>query len=166
VFVQADGEHVAVVEYGAKNLRISVGQSSHLVSGEMRENGRIDVVIDGQRVAATVIDYRGHAHLFLEGKSCVFAYVDPLEKAAEGHSAESSLRAPMPGRIIAQSVQPGEPIEKGAPLMVLEAMKMECTIYAPAAGRVESFHFAVGDQVTEGAELLHFDRGETQADEN
>ena len=40
--------------------------------------------------------------------------------------------------------------------MVLEAMKMECTIYAPAAGRVEAFHFSPGDQVTEGAELLKF----------
>ncbi len=71
----------------------------------------------------------------------------------------------MPGRVIAQSVQPGERVEKGAPLMVLEAMKMECTIHAPVAGKVGAFHFAVGDQVTEGAELLRFDRSETQAKE-
>ena len=67
----------------------------------------------------------------------------------------------MPGRVIAQTAREGELVEKGAPLMVLEAMKMECTIYAPAAGRVASFHFAVGDQVTEGTELLHFDREDT-----
>ena len=85
--------------------------------------------------------------------------------AAEGHSTESSLRAPMPGRVIAQSVQPRERVEKGAPLMVLEAMKMECTIHAPAAGRVESYHFTVGDQVTEGAELLHFEREPSPAQE-
>jgi 3-methylcrotonyl-CoA carboxylase alpha subunit len=36
-------------------------------------------------------------------------------------------------------------------------MKMECTIHAPSAGRVQSFLFAAGDQVTEGAELLRFD---------
>jgi 3-methylcrotonyl-CoA carboxylase alpha subunit len=40
--------------------------------------------------------------------------------------------------------------------MVLEAMKMECTIHAPAAGSVEAFHFGVGDQVNEGVELLSF----------
>jgi len=166
VFTQADHEYVAVSKYGAKDLRISVGQSGHAVSGELGENGRIDAVIDGEHVHGTVIPYRGRLHVFLEGKSCVFTYVDPLEVAAEGHSAESSLRAPMPGRVIAQSVQPGEPVGKGAPLMVLEAMKMECTIHAPAAGRVESFDFAVGDQVTEGAELLHFERNEPQPNES
>jgi len=71
----------------------------------------------------------------------------------------------MPGRVIAQPVQPGERVEKGAPLMILEAMKMECTIHAPAAGRVEAFHFAVGDQVTEGVELLQFEREPAQAEE-
>jgi 3-methylcrotonyl-CoA carboxylase alpha subunit len=49
--------------------------------------------------------------------------------------------------------------------MVLEAMKMECTIHAPAAGKVSSFNYAAGDQVIEGAELLHFDRKEAQAEE-
>ena len=101
-----------------------------------------------------------------DGQLYVLTYVDPLEIAAEGHSKESSLLAPMPGRVIAQLVRPGDRVEKGAPLMVLEAMKMECTIHAPAAGNVESFHFAVGDQVTEGAELLHFNRDDSQADEN
>jgi 3-methylcrotonyl-CoA carboxylase alpha subunit len=48
---------------------------------------------------------------------------------------------------------------------VLEAMKMEYTIHAPDAGRVESFHFAVGDQVTEGAELLHFNRENAAGEE-
>jgi 3-methylcrotonyl-CoA carboxylase alpha subunit len=71
----------------------------------------------------------------------------------------------MPGRVVAQLVEPGHSVEKGAPLMVLEAMKMECTIHAPAAGKVGAFNFAVGDQVTEGVELLHFDRAETQAEE-
>jgi 3-methylcrotonyl-CoA carboxylase alpha subunit len=37
-------------------------------------------------------------------------------------------------------------------------MKMEYTIRAPAAGRVESFLYAVGDQVAEGMQLLHFER--------
>jgi 3-methylcrotonyl-CoA carboxylase alpha subunit len=49
---------------------------------------------------------------------------------------------------------------------VLEAMKMECTIHAPATGKVESFHFAVGDQVTEGVELLRFEREGPHPSEN
>jgi 3-methylcrotonyl-CoA carboxylase alpha subunit len=41
--------------------------------------------------------------------------------------------------------------------MVMEAMKMEHTIVAPAAGAVKTFHFAAGDQVAEGAELVDFE---------
>jgi 3-methylcrotonyl-CoA carboxylase alpha subunit len=47
-------------------------------------------------------------------------------------------------------------VEKGAPLLILEAMKMEHTITAPAAGLVKGFRFGVGEQVNEGAELVEF----------
>ena len=166
VFTRADQEHVAVVEYGAKDFRISVGPASYAVTGHLRENNRIDAVIDGQLLQATVVSHHGRVHVFFEDQSYSFNYIDPLDVAAEGHSKESSLLAPMPGRVIAQLVQAGDPVEKGAGLMVLEAMKMECTIHAPAAGRVESFHFTVGDQVTEGVELLHFNREKSPAGEN
>jgi 3-methylcrotonyl-CoA carboxylase alpha subunit len=63
----------------------------------------------------------------------------------------------MPGRIVGVLVEPGARVEKGAPLLVLEAMKMEHTITAPSRGRVKAVHFAAGDQVIEGAELLAFE---------
>jgi 3-methylcrotonyl-CoA carboxylase alpha subunit len=48
-------------------------------------------------------------------------------------------------------------VEKGAPLLILEAMKMEHTIAAPAAGTVKAFRFNVGEQVSDGAELVEFE---------
>ena len=60
----------------------------------------------------------------------------------------------MPGTITRIAVAPGDLVEKGTALVVVEAMKMEHTIVAPRAGRVESVLFAVGDLVDEGAELL------------
>jgi 3-methylcrotonyl-CoA carboxylase alpha subunit len=81
---------------------------------------------------------------------------------AQHHAGEGSLLAPMPGRVVALAAEPGQHVQKGAPLMILEAMKMECTVHAPVAGSVRLFHFAAGDQVTEGAELLEF----TRDDEN
>jgi len=164
-FSQPDRELSATVEFDANEYRITIGEVTYRVSAELHEQGRIDAVIDQRRVSAKVIEDRKRLYVFSGGQTCVFAYLDPLAVAAEGHSAESSLRAPMPGRVIAQSVQPGERVEKGAPLMVLEAMKMECTVHAPAAGKVGAFHFAVGDQVTEGVELLQFERAETPAKE-
>ena len=63
----------------------------------------------------------------------------------------------MPGKVIAWLAAPPIDVERGAPLLILEAMKMEHTITAPAAGRVKGFRYAVGEQVAEGAELVDFE---------
>jgi 3-methylcrotonyl-CoA carboxylase alpha subunit len=59
--------------------------------------------------------------------------------------------------VIALLAKPGAAVDKGAPLLVLEAMKMEHTISAPRAGTVKAFRYAAGDQVVEGAELVDFE---------
>jgi len=59
--------------------------------------------------------------------------------------------------VIALVAPVGTLVEKGAPLLVLEAMKMEHTISAPSAGTVKVFHFAAGDQVTDGVDLVDFE---------
>ena len=60
----------------------------------------------------------------------------------------------MPGKILSFAVKAGDGVRRGQTLAVMEAMKMEHTIAAPADGTVEELLFAPGDQVTEGAELL------------
>ena len=72
------------------------------------------------------------------------------------HEVAAKLSAPMHGTVVALLVEAGQPVEKGTPLVVVEAMKMEHTLSAPAAGAVEAFHFKVGDAVAQGDELLAF----------
>ena len=62
----------------------------------------------------------------------------------------------MPGRIIAVHVSAGKMVEKGAPLITLEAMKMEHTLKAGHAGKIEYVGCKPGDQIREGQELLRF----------
>jgi 3-methylcrotonyl-CoA carboxylase alpha subunit len=69
-------------------------------------------------------------------------------------NAGGRLTAPMPGRVLAVLVEPGARVRRGEPLMVLEAMKMEHTIAAPADGVVEEIHFQAGEQVDEGDRLM------------
>jgi 3-methylcrotonyl-CoA carboxylase alpha subunit len=95
--------------------------------------------------------------VFFGGRSWPLSLVDTLHVGGEGEDTEGGLRAPMPGKVIALTVEPGATVEKGAPLIVLEAMKMEHTISAPRKGVVKAFRFAVGDQVADGAELLEFE---------
>jgi 3-methylcrotonyl-CoA carboxylase alpha subunit len=73
-----------------------------------------------------------------------------------GEAAALKITAPMPGRIIAVHVAAGKMVEKGTPLIVLEAMKMEHTLKAGHAGKIEYVGCKPGDQIREGQELLRF----------
>ena len=79
----------------------------------------------------------------------------PAVSAADGDEEDAGkLTAPMPGRVVAVRVQLGDSVKKGQPLVIVEAMKMEHTIMAPADGIVEKIHASVGDQVDEKYELI------------
>ncbi|CUS04383.2 Acetyl-/propionyl-coenzyme A carboxylase alpha chain [Includes: Biotin carboxylase; Biotin carboxyl carrier protein] [Candidatus Promineifilum breve] len=83
----------------------------------------------------------------------------PLLPEPQRAGGGGSLRAPLPGRVLAVLVQPGETVAEGQPLMKLEAMKMEHTIRSAAEGIVEAVYFAVGDQVAADALLLRLGEG-------
>ena len=63
----------------------------------------------------------------------------------------------MPGKVIALIAAVGASVDKGAPLLVLEAMKMEHTISAPKRGTVKAFRYGVGEQVVDGVDLVDFE---------
>ncbi len=89
-------------------------------------------------------------------KNEVLTRLDPLAPPA-GHAAGAErLIAPIPGRITRILVKTGDAVEKGAALIVLEAMKMELTLSAPRAGSVSELPFGIGEMVEEGAELVRF----------
>jgi acetyl/propionyl-CoA carboxylase alpha subunit len=79
-------------------------------------------------------------------------YPDPA-----AHAAAGSLLAPMPGKVVRVDVAAGDSVASGQPLLVLEAMKMEHEIVAPAGGTVSSLPVRVGDQVDAGALLAAID---------
>jgi biotin carboxyl carrier protein len=73
------------------------------------------------------------------------------ERAARG---PQQLRAPMPGLVVAIKVAVGDVVAVGAPLLVLEAMKMQNELSAPVAGRIEKIHAEKGAAVEGGAALV------------
>ncbi|MCX8017873.1 MAG: 3-methylcrotonyl-CoA carboxylase, partial [Rhodocyclaceae bacterium] len=126
-------------------------------AGELDDEGTLRADLGGRRVNASVVAVLEKRHVFFDGASHILAAVDPLIHGGEGGGAEGGLSAPMPGKVIALLAEAGSRVEKGAPLMVLEAMKMEHTIIAPQAGVVKAYRFAVGDQVGDGELLLEFE---------
>jgi propionyl-CoA carboxylase alpha chain len=83
------------------------------------------------------------------------AVLTPVPRLPEPveHVAPGSLLAPMPGSVLRVEVEPGDRVAKGTPILVLEAMKMEHAVTAPAAGVVATVHVEKGRQVDAGAVL-------------
>ena len=115
-----------------------------------------DATIDlaGVRRRATVAWEGDDLVVFTNGATCRLSYVSPLGEAAVEEAASGRLVAPMPGVIAAVLATAGTDVRRGAPLIVLEAMKMEHTIQASSDGTVQEVRVAVGDQVREGFELM------------
>ena len=157
IFRLGDVQKTVQVAYRGDRYTLTVDGRSAEARGRVNERGRLRVELDGTRMDATVITAGRMRHVFLHGRSWQLANVDPLHYAGEGGGAEGGLLAPMPGKVIALLAEAGAKVAKGAPLLILEAMKMEHTINAPAAGTVKAYRYAVGDQVGDGAELVEFE---------
>ncbi len=108
----------------------------------------------GERRLATLYRQGERVHIFTAVGATVITGVDLLAHAGDTAAEGGRLTAPMPGKVVSFSVKAGDKVSKGQPLAVMEAMKMEHTIAAPADGVVSELLFAPGDQVAEGMELL------------
>ncbi|MBL8442303.1 MAG: acetyl/propionyl/methylcrotonyl-CoA carboxylase subunit alpha [Betaproteobacteria bacterium] len=123
-----------------------------------RQGGRdLTVEIDDRRLSAGIVAEDDKRHVFLEGTTYLLVRDDPRHGVEDARDAGGGLISPMPGKVVALLVNPGQQVEKGTPLLILEAMKMEHTITAPATGSVAAFHFPPGTLVKEGSALLDFD---------
>ncbi len=134
-------------------LHLSVGDASGLLVFVKTAQGT-DVQFSGQRITATVYHQGEVAHVFAAAGATQITVIDMLAHAGQGPTEGGRLTAPMPGKVVSFGVKAGDKVAKGQSLAVMEAMKMEHTIAAPADGVVEELLYAPGDQVTEGAELL------------
>ena len=134
-------------------LTLTVGNLSGALAFSATAQG-IDIHFAGQRLLAWVYADGETDHVFSRRGATQIVAIDLLAHAGEGQADLGRLTAPMPGKMVSFAVKTGDKVRKGQPLAVMEAMKMEHTIAAPADGTVAQLLYAPGDQVAEGAELL------------
>jgi 3-methylcrotonyl-CoA carboxylase alpha subunit len=152
-----DSEKVVTAAYSGDSFTLEFEGHRTTAAGRYTDRSELRVDLGGRRTNVTVVAANGKRHVFIDGVSFIFAVIDPLFHAGSGIGAEGGLTAPMPGKVIALIAAVGAKVAKGAPLLILEAMKMEHTIAAPASGMVKAFRFNVGEQVSDGAELVEFE---------
>jgi 3-methylcrotonyl-CoA carboxylase alpha subunit len=131
------------------SVRISALRLDH---GATDARGTLEVEADGHRYAARVVATDDAVFVHALGVSVALERVPRFARPG-GESAADGCAAPMPGKILRILVQPGDAVEPGATLVIMEAMKMEHAIKAPHAGKVAEIRAQAGEQV-DGGQLL------------
>ncbi len=113
-----------------------------------------DIQLGEGRFTAWVYRQGERFAVFTDRGNALVTEYDPIAHAGDQAGEAGGLTAPMPGKLISFLAQPGQCVQRGQPLAVMEAMKMEHTIHAPHDGVVLELLYGAGDQVAEGGELL------------
>ena len=120
-----------------RSLRLEDGTQFTLV--HHREGTRHEISIDGATITVDVID----------------PLAAKRRRREDEIGASGIVKALMPGRVVRVLVEKGETVRKGTGLLILEAMKMENEIQAPADGTVDALFVSPGQTVEAGADLVH-----------
>jgi biotin carboxyl carrier protein len=131
-----------------KPYRAEVGDKTVGVEILHSEDGKLDLLIDGERVTAWVSSDNSNRWVTINGRTVLLIKHSGSRKSGGGHHhAAGELTAPMPGQVRAVNISEGEKVTKGQTLMILEAMKMEIRIQAPGDGTVKKLFVKQGDTV-------------------
>jgi 3-methylcrotonyl-CoA carboxylase alpha subunit len=153
-FRQGQGaEQRAILQYGNGPSTLTVGDRELAFAYSPVGEGEIDLTLDGV-MSRIVFVIEGH-ELYLRTRNGRFElhWVDPFGGETEEQAGEDKIVAPLPGTVVALLAEEGAKLEKGAPILTLEVMKMEQTLRAPYAGVLRKIKCKVGDIVGEGVEL-------------
>ena len=145
-------------EQGQLVVRVD-GQRLELSFEEVDELGQVIVLHEGRSYALSVEGDSERVAITHAGHFYEIELEDERERAA--HAAERAgaksggvVNAIMPGVVVELLVKKGQTVEKGQPLLILSAMKMQNEIAAPQAGVVKELHVAAGQAVSAGAKLV------------
>ena len=148
--------HAVVIEYARDGYVFHYAGRSTPLALTANAGSGMSIRFGEHTLGADVVRAEDELHVFHNGRHRVLALADVIAQSAAAEVETGKLTAPMPGKLIALHTAAGARVERGTPLLVMEAMKMEHTIVAPSNGIVSEVLYGVGDQVVEGAELVRF----------
>ena len=162
----SEAEHVASLACGEDQIDVRVtieSDGSYRIDAPGGSVVIEELTIDGDTIAcrtadrtfpARVVRHDATITVSLDGHIFCWTIPDPLAGSAGPDATQDRLIAPMPGLIKVVAAARGDQVARDAPLIVMEAMKMEHTLRAPRDGIVGETFVQVGDQVEEGGTLL------------
>ncbi|MFG3520139.1 biotin carboxylase N-terminal domain-containing protein [Nocardia nova] len=138
--------HVAITGTPADAwVAVDAGEPRSLTAA--RDDAVLTIDLDGIRLRYRVAEHGGPIWVAgADGVAAVREVAEPSLRGGDEQLTDAEILSPMPGSVIAVHVAPGAEVAAGTPVVVVEAMKMEHTLTAPVAGKVELL-VAAGDQV-------------------
>ena len=133
-------------------FRVNAAASNHQWLNFAGKERLVEVGPGGGEKPLTSIRLHGETIVFEDGQAYAFSDEAAVFGAAQARG-DGQIRSPMPGKIVQAPVAEGEAVTKGQVLVVLEAMKMEHALTAPADGVLTELRVKLGDQVSEGVVL-------------
>jgi 3-methylcrotonyl-CoA carboxylase alpha subunit len=164
-FRGAEEEILLRVGYAGDGFRLDLPSGPTAARATRLADGALSLDLGGDRLRAAAVRNGAEIAVLVGGETTRLTLVDPLAPVHGGAEGAGRLTAPMPGKVIQVLGQPGAKVARGQALMVLEAMKMEHTIAAPADGVLARVNYRAGDLVEEGAELIAFEEKDDGAPE-
>ncbi len=155
-FLLNDEKVSATVDYGREGYTVHTQGEAVCLAELSLQGSRLRGLIGSQALNASVVARQDQLVLFSNGEERTLKLAPSFEADTATQSA-GNLRAPMPGKVITLHVSAGAQVKRGQALLVMEAMKMEHTIHAPADGVVSALLYQAGDQVAEDAQLIEFE---------
>jgi len=135
----------------AHKIWVTVDGEKYLVEIEDLQDRPIIAVVDGSRFEIELDDLIPGTEI--TNSTSVTHRADPSIHSAPGSTA-SEVTSPMPGDIVQILVNPGQVVQAGDPMCILDAMKMKNTVHAPQAGTIAEIFVQEGQSVEYGTKLF------------
>ena len=149
--VRRDGARVVLdLSERIATVRIVAGGGSDVTGAGFVPAGSGAIAATGGNAAA------GGLYVLHDGRAWSVTLPGHAVEDGDADATLTRVTAPLPGKVVKAAVQSGDRVERGATLVVLEAMKMELSVEAPRAGVIEEVTVSEGEQVAEGAVLVTF----------
>jgi 3-methylcrotonyl-CoA carboxylase alpha subunit len=156
VWLNAGLERHLEIRFGQSKLSLMLDESTAEVRFLNRQENELAFEFNSVPMQASVRRQGADFTIFLDGRSWYLRHRDGLARRPGAEIDAGRLVAPVHGRVLEVLVSAGAQVKRGQVLMLLECMKLEYRVTAPANGTVEALHFAAGDVVEDGVQLLTF----------
>ena len=157
--IDGDAVDALVTFMEGGGTRIDAGSASLTVRAVRYDSGCVVLDLVDRIARVRIVPAGTGLHVLHDGRTRAVALSDHTVEDGESAGGLAHVVAPLPGKVVKVSVRGGDAVERGATLVVLEAMKMELGVEAPRGGRIDEVAVSEGDQVVEGAVLVTFADG-------